>query len=492
MIMYMVTEHVIEGQPSVIEGQASVVGERPSVEEHVSVAEASIPNITIIPRLKELSKGLFFGKKDGKTVGFLDPRKNYEQCGKFTKENCVADLVKLGDKYEMKQRDNYTTTNKDKMPNHFLWDPAYEAPEELNNIFKLEESKQNAFNIADKAKEAEEYRKNWNKLFRTISVLVTADTKNIFICAHQDLLLHKFFKFKISKKFRNCCCIKVNIDTEQNVTMSVFHEGELPLIKRKEGETEEDFNKRKEKKENKRREIYLNETDYTENLKELFYHANYFPSKTLVEKKLNGKTIYIIRHGEGVHNVASKGTKLTNSTRMLNAMLTPEGVEQAQRLNTAFGIVLSEPSIYISSPLDRAIETLITAVMYNKQFNLLKTRFNELRLKRYGEGAIAAQKADELAGEKYVPGVFGIGDEDATDDEDEDEDKMTLKEYLAADKADKLAIEGLEPGNITERAAQGGKRRTRKGKRMMKSKKNKRMNMKKSKKNRKNKTRGAR
>ena len=93
---------------------------------------------------------------------------------------------------------------------------------------------------------------------------------------------------------------------------------------------------------------------------------------------------------------------------------------------------------YISSPLDRAIETLITAV---GGFSLLEDRFKLLREKRYGEEAIAAVKGNSTSKPKSV---------------------------------------------------EGGKRKTMKGKRTKKSKKNKRMNMNKSKKNHKNKTRGAR
>ena len=132
----MATEHVIKEhvsvvgeRPSVV-GQASVVGELPSVEGQASVVETSTPQITIIPGLKELSKN---------SAGIAEGCDS-DKLG-LTQENCVADVESQGEGKEpiTKKRDNYTTTNTDKMPNHFLWDPLspYEAPPELNNIFPL-------------------------------------------------------------------------------------------------------------------------------------------------------------------------------------------------------------------------------------------------------------------------------------------------------------------------------------------------------------------
>merc|ERR1711968_133069 len=130
-----------------------------------------------------------------------------------------------------------------------------------------------------------------------------------------------------------------------------------------------------------------------------------FPSKTSLEN-LKGISIYMIRHGEGWHNVINPGIRVAKnilySKMYLNAMLTSEGVRQAQKLNEVFGNeVLGQPSIYISSPLDRAIETLITAV---GEFPLLKDRFKLLRKKRYGEEAIAAVEDNSTSNPQSVEG----------------------------------------------------------------------------------------
>lgn len=425
--------------PGIIEGEATYTP--PSDEE------TSIPKITIIPGLKELSKS---------SRGIVEGCDHDKM--RLTQENCVADLVKVMGKkeYKMQQRNNYTTRS-DKLPDKFLWNTGYGALPPLPGIFQVEEP----------TLKIKEYKQNWDNLFATISKLVEdkSDTESIFICAHQYLLVNKFFSFQKDKKkhFKNCCCIEVKIDKEGNVTMKVFHGGEV----------------------NDPKHDYL---ETGQKLGEELLNKDSFPLKSTLNN-LNGKTIYIIRHGEGVHNVANTLEKLGNPTKMLNAMLTKEGVAQAQRLHKKFmdeGVDLHpSTSIYISSPLDRAIETLITAVMYNAQFIALKTRFYELREMRYPEEAIAAA-------------------ENPVDDQEEvlTEDDKIMKKWLiendpefAAEEAEQLAQKS--PG-FTERVEEqpppsnGGKRRTRKGKRMMKSKKNKRMNMKKSKKNRKNKTRGAR
>jgi len=410
------------------------------------------PNITIIPGLKELSnRGLSEGCDSGK-LG-------------LTQENCVADVKQDEGKEPItKKRDNYTTTNTDKMPNHFLWDHDYGAPEELKDIFKLKKTDLKSIATASRSNHQQDYLDNWNNLFVTISELVEEeDRENIFICAHQYLLLHKFFPLYMNLKgggttpvyLKNCCCIKVELVKSKKAdiipVMSVFHEGEVTTLKHE----------------------YLSKDNQEPltTLRQKGYVPLYIDPKY---ENLVGKTIYFIRHGEGYHNIIGKdfsnpynipglkeiGKMMERRKRMyLNAMLTPEGVAQAQRLNAIFmenGVDL-QPSIYISSPLDRAIETLITAVMYSAQFSALKTRFNKLQEMRYGKKAIAAAENPVVKGPEK-------------------------KEQWE------------EVGNLVSKplAFNGGKRRTRKGKRTKKSKKNKRMNMKKSNKNRKNKTRGAR
>ena len=98
----------------------------------------------------------------------------------------------------MIKRNNYTN-GVDKYPNHFLWDARenYKAPKQLNDIFRINETE---LKIG-------KYKANWKNLFETISKLVKDGTKNVFICAHQHLLLEKFFHFivwfitKISNAF---------------------------------------------------------------------------------------------------------------------------------------------------------------------------------------------------------------------------------------------------------------------------------------------------
>lgn len=408
-----------------------------TVPGHITIIPPK--HINIIPLLKELSQGRVT------TITSSD------KCGTATLENCVADwyteyigIEGMGEKTKSEKiikRNNYTD-GKDKHPNHFLWDTNehYGAPESLSDIFQVEETELTI----------KQYGENWKHLFETISNLVKNSDlviKNVFICAHQHLLLEKFFHFiKDNKKqFRNCCCIKVEIDTDGNVSFNVFYQGELPLIEQKKGEIDIKFHERKQKIEREREKKYLNKDEKLSGLLELDTFPSKldtFPSKTSLEN-LKGISIYMIRHGEGWHNVINLGIRVAKnilySKMYLNAMLTSEGVRQAQKLNEVFGNeVLGQPSIYISSPLDRAIETLITAV---GEFPLLKDRFKLLRKKRYGEEAIAAVEDNSTSNPQSV---------------------------------------------------EGGKRKTMKGKRTKKSKKNKRMNMKKSKKNHKNKTRGAR
>jgi len=58
------------------------------------------------------------------------------------------------------------------------------------------------------------------------------------------------------------------------------------------------------------------------------------------------KTIYLIRHGEGFHNIGVMG---------LDSRLTPLGWEQSQAIRSA------HPQLVVSSPLSRALETAVGA-----------------------------------------------------------------------------------------------------------------------------------
>ena len=330
-------------------------------------------NIYIIPRLKELSKGM------------TGP--NFK-CGQgFTNENCIADF----NNGIMQKRINYTSANtENQFPNSYLY-------EGINNPFKILPIN---FQLKEK-------RNNWLYLLKGLSDTFKPSEvnkeMNIFITGHQNSFINLFFDFKNKEGFRNGSCVKILLDIEKDeeydkltISYKVIHSDDTGRDKLK-------YN-------------YVNESPNKVKI------IDFLPSKDDIEiiSEFNNFScnIFIIRHSEALHNLKDvysdcliknkSNESICNSTNgiftsaerefltnykkfvntriyrhyFLNSPLTPNGILQSlylyKKLETQG---LLKNIRYVSSPLDRAIETLIYATngvnpyfMNNLQTKLLNTR----------------------------------------------------------------------------------------------------------------------
>lgn len=370
-----------------------------------------IPTIHIVPELKELSKS---------ALGYS------MKCGSgFTNENCIADYN--AEKNILEKRKDYTS-GFDKLPNHYL-----KPGEEDNYKFKITE---NATIQMGK------YMANWvmlkdiiiSRLYKfggedpsqpeiqlqlqeNSSATNTKTKTNVFISGHQHSFQKNFFKFKdlpdedktetCNNKteaygFRNCTCIKIS--KIRGKLASSLDEIEIRVIYS--DDTGRDKFKYK----------YIEVGDLSKYLVEGTYPIiDGKNSKDYKEfaRMLDTYDIYMIRHGEAIHNlddikkvkkiklncdgqkeegenieineaIMAKIGKEGKSNVALNALLTDQGVAQAENLNKVLqleNIDTTDNVVYISSPMDRTIETLITAT---GTFLDLKIKFNTMRCNRFG------------------------------------------------------------------------------------------------------------
>lgn len=142
--------------------------------------------------------------------------------------------------------------------------------------------------------------------------------ENILIVSHGNrmrCLLSELYKREFKKKFKNTAILLMKIRSDsENTTLetSLFYDGEL---------SSDTAYATDSKKNNK----YL-----TNNTNDKNYFGN-------LETKLNNKIyngnydIYIVRHGEGIHNLAGKFAKALNQSKYFDPKLTDEGVRQANR-----------------------------------------------------------------------------------------------------------------------------------------------------------------
>lgn len=324
------------------------------------------PIIHIIPDLKELSKTATGGVS--KHCGMMG----------FTNENCIGDYIKG----KLVKRSNYHSGN-NKYPNIFLDRNSFSI---LDNI---------RFNIGD-------YINNWTSLFNGIRQLTSGHPSNVFISCHQHLLQNMFFKFqKLQNQdmvpdscgktmenygFRNCTCIKISI-TSNEINMTVIHSED----------TGRDKFKYKYVESNTELKSILVPGTYPEN-----------------NNQLNNCDIYMIRHGEAVHNLndvnkvkkakeecnpaeaakidITEGNKQMlgnmNKDTKLNALLTTQGVKQGKSLYKTLNSIINngKQNIYISSPMDRTIQTLIYATSPDEgYFSNLRKQFLEMYDTRFPE-----------------------------------------------------------------------------------------------------------
>ena len=329
--------------------------------------------IYIIPRLKELSKGM------------TGP--NFK-CGQgFTNENCVADFSNG----IMQKRVNYTSAKtEEQFPNSYLYQGVSKNPFEVLPIDLQLKEKSN----------------NWLYLLTGLSNTFKPSENpkmNIFIAGHQNSLLNLFFDFKNKEGFRNGSCIKLILDIKNSnldIYYTVIHSEDTGRDKIKYNYLNENNENNNNSRQPSIISIPIDETN-----------------KKLINDFNNNKcNIFIIRHSEALHNLKDvhndclkKNHESTCNSKdgiftmselafisnylkfknariyrhyFLNSPLTPNGILQSLSLYEKLKDEgLLKNIRYVSSPLDRAIETLIYATngvnpnfMDNLQTKLLNTR----------------------------------------------------------------------------------------------------------------------
>ena len=246
--------------------------------------------IYIFPQLKELSKSIYGMTKKCGSAG-------------FTNENCIADYENKcntppveanPDCGKLTKRENYTSyaNNRDhRYPNLYLPREAFSV--EHNPNFEIGK-----------------YTQNWNNLYSAINIIIDTEYQthsgnkiNVFISGHQHNFQQMFFKFiktgdKTKYGFRNCTCIRISMDNN-NGSMEIVNAQNMGRDKDK-----------------------YNYVSISENLVELLKPGTYSFGNILSKCD-----IYMIRHGEAVHNLVDVykmlQKKYKESSKIPDHIITP-------------------------------------------------------------------------------------------------------------------------------------------------------------------------
>lgn len=358
-----------------------------------------IPNIYIFPQLKEISGDETIGFRDGcdsfqqfrnsKTLQSLASvsGKLKKVLNKTTYENCMADYDNgdYNNKNKMIRRENYNKCNISDtpircQPNTFITEGVDVEFVSENPEFKINEHKQ-----------------NWVKLFNSIQSIITkignsGKKPKVFLAGHQHSFQHKFFSLnhknavgtyikengeEKKKKFgfRNCTCIKITSDDIKIVSPIQSSEGEKPKYQ------------------------FLDNGTIKHNLISGTYELDH-----TVLNLIDG--LYMIRHGQALHNYRDLYTNRPEDpaelkryligdsildTVYLNSCLTPQGINQAKSLYTnlhGLDATYNDGDILISSPMDRAIQTLVEGVTPPDKFFDLKEKFKTMYEERFPKATL--------------------------------------------------------------------------------------------------------
>ena len=368
--------------------------------------------IYIIPKLRELSEQ-GFGVKSEKCkqgLGLFN----------FTPENCMGDWMETNKdpSGEMIRRKDYSSGEEFKEPNRFISDVSgVSGVSDVSNVkFVVKHSDLKIANTSNK------YKQNWTTLVETLKEILKSVNKNedscstknknkIFIATHQGVLLKKFFsliKDDDKIKFENCSCIRI---TKNNSNTDIDIELIHPSRTCPSGGSRPDNSESPpqvctppENLHRKKNYHYLHGTcekpyKLKTNLKQGSYPTNDDDDKT-VSEFLDSNDIYFIRHGDAIHNAVKKFKKkspkfsLSTVFNNVNSPLTPLGRGQAEKLfNDVFrheiktisisisGENMSEGVnniILVSSPLDRAIETLMLSTTPEDMYRGAKKKFKSI------------------------------------------------------------------------------------------------------------------
>ncbi len=205
-----------------------------------------------------------------------------------------------------------------------------------------------------------------NRLFKNIEQIIEPKHKFVVISTHQyrlkDFFAFDKTKFEMGEKkkigFNNCSCIEVDFDDSGNPKSA-------KVISTPQDEGDPKY-------------YYLSQNDgnFMSKLKQQI------PSNG----NLKGKTLLFIRHGQAHHNL-DKVKNASHQAKLVNSPLTKRGIAQAHELHKGISRIYHnlhffqnrDKILFMSSPLDRAIQTLLVACGPRDSIGTAKSIFASMR-----------------------------------------------------------------------------------------------------------------
>ena len=204
------------------------------------------------------------------------------------------------------------------------------------------------------------------RLFRNTEQIIQPKHKFVVISTHQyrlkDFFAFDKTKFDIGNKkkigFKNCSCVELKFDNAGNAESC-----KVVWTPRDDGDP---------------KYYYLSQNDgnFMSKLKQQI------PSNG----NLKGKTLLFIRHGQAHHNL-DKVKNASHQAKLVNSPLTKRGIAQAHELHKGISRIYHnlhffqnrDKILFMSSPLDRAIQTLLVACGPRDSVGTAKSIFASMR-----------------------------------------------------------------------------------------------------------------
>lgn len=328
-----------------------------TVQEQVSHAVNSPIVIIIHPNLREVSaKGRFF--KGERCSPALSP------------ENCIGHYHKHPDysqKYAyFRKFKNYTYfNNHEYFMNDFTKTKLFDNGIHFERIDNRSDNKIQRFGLRD--------------LFKDVTRNI-GNRDNCVVATHQYRMKDLFeLKTPPSKSrntgikygFMNCTCIKIYFGKNKSVNISVVSTPDS-LASYLDFEKYQYITTRGIRTGSGYVRTDHRDEDLSQYMKNI---APYFD-------ELYGKTIYVLRHGASHHNHIDV-KKYKREPKQINSPLNNDGIKEAMSLNKYFKKfdISAQNTLLLSSPLDRAIQTMILAILgkHHKNYHEIKGVFRKMR-----------------------------------------------------------------------------------------------------------------
>lgn len=202
------------------------------------------------------------------------------------------------------------------------------------------------------------------RLFRNTEQIIQPKHKFVVISTHQyrlkDFFAFDKTKFDIGNKkkigFKNCSCVELKFDNAGNAESC-----KVVWTPRDDGDHEYYY-------------VTQDDSNFLSKLK------NTIPSSTA----LAGKTLIFIRHGQAHHNLLHEVKNTPKQAKQVNSPLTKRGIAQAKELHTGISEIYKNffyyrDKLFMCSPLDRAIQTLLVACGPRNSIHMANSIFKDMK-----------------------------------------------------------------------------------------------------------------